>query len=57
MGVVLQEAENALTAATAQLFQNPKVIGLLYAGNGTDTFACPIDAVLRAFNCTIAQEQ
>jgi hypothetical protein len=30
-----------------------QVIGLLYAGNGTDTFACPIDAVLRAFNCSI----
>jgi len=31
-----------------------QVIGLLFAGNGTDTFACPIDAVLGAFNCRIA---
>lgn len=31
-----------------------QVIGLLYAGNGTDTYACPIEAVLPAFNCHIA---
>jgi hypothetical protein len=35
-------------ASTGQL------VGLLYAGNGTDTFACPIDAVLAAFSCRIA---
>ncbi len=31
-----------------------EVVGLLFAGNGTDTFACPIDAVLAALNCAIA---
>jgi hypothetical protein len=31
-----------------------EVVGLLFAGNGTDTFACPIDAVLAALSCTIA---
>jgi hypothetical protein len=31
-----------------------QVIGLLYAGNGTDTFACPINDVLQALNCRIA---
>lgn len=30
-----------------------EVVGLLFAGNGTDTFACPIDAVLAALNCAI----
>jgi len=30
-----------------------EVVGLLFAGNGTDTFACPIDAVLTALNCSI----
>jgi len=31
-----------------------QVLGLLYAGNGTDTFACPINAVLAAISCAIA---
>ena len=31
-----------------------QVVGLLYAGNGTDTFACPINLVLAAFSCSIA---
>jgi hypothetical protein len=31
-----------------------EVIGLLYAGNGTQTYACPIGAVLTALNCTLA---
>jgi hypothetical protein len=31
-----------------------EVIGLLYAGNGTQTYACPIQAVLTALNCTLA---
>jgi hypothetical protein len=31
-----------------------EVVGLLFAGNGADTFACPIDAVLTALNCVIA---
>ncbi|MBY0232658.1 MAG: S1 family peptidase [Gemmataceae bacterium] len=29
------------------------VVGLLYAGNGTHTYACPIDAVLAALSCTL----
>jgi len=30
-----------------------QVIGLLYAGNGTQTYACPIGAVLAALACTL----
>lgn len=32
---------------------NGEVIGLLYAGNGQQTYACPIDEVLRALSCTL----
>ncbi len=31
-----------------------EVLGLLYAGNGTHTYACPIQAVLTALSCTLA---
>jgi len=31
-----------------------EVIGLLYAGNGQQTYACPIESVLPALNCTLA---
>lgn len=31
-----------------------EVLGLLYAGNGTQTYACPIQTVLAALNCTLA---
>ena len=31
-----------------------EVVGLLYAGNGVDTFVCPIDAVLAALSCRLA---
>jgi len=31
-----------------------EVVGLLYAGNGTQTYACPIQTVLSALNCTLA---
>jgi len=31
-----------------------EVVGLLYAGNGVDTWACSIDDVLASLNCTIA---
>lgn len=31
-----------------------KVLGLLYAGNGTHTFACPIGDVLEALHCQLA---
>lgn len=30
------------------------VLGLLYAGNGTQTYACPIGAALSRFGCSIA---
>jgi S1-C subfamily serine protease len=31
-----------------------EVIGLLYAGNGAQTYACPIQSVLTGFGCTLA---
>jgi hypothetical protein len=31
-----------------------QVVGLLYAGNGKQTYACPIQSVLTGFNCMIA---
>jgi hypothetical protein len=31
-----------------------EVLGLLFAGNGTQTYACPIQAVLSALSCTLA---
>lgn len=33
--------------------EDGRVIGVLYAGNGTQTYACAIDAVLAAFDCTL----
>ena len=33
---------------------NGEVVGLLYAGNGQQTFACPIADVMSALNCTLA---
>jgi hypothetical protein len=33
---------------------NGEVVGLLYAGNGQQTYACPIDTVLASFGCTLA---
>lgn len=33
---------------------NGEIIGILYAGNGRQTFACPIDACFRDLNCTLA---
>ncbi len=32
---------------------NGEIVGLLYAGNGTQTYACPIDSVFRALSCTL----
>lgn len=32
---------------------NGEVIGILYAGNGQQTYACPIDEVLGALHCTL----
>jgi hypothetical protein len=29
------------------------VVGLLYAGNGTQTYACPIDSILSGLTCTL----
>ena len=31
-----------------------EILGLVYAGNGSDSFACPIDAILATLNCQIA---
>jgi Trypsin len=33
---------------------NGEVVGLLYAGNGQQTYACPMDTVLTSFSCTLA---
>lgn len=30
-----------------------KIVGLLYAGNGSQTYACPIDLVFAALNCKL----
>jgi hypothetical protein len=30
-----------------------EAVALLFAGNGVDTFACPIDAVFAALNCSL----
>jgi hypothetical protein len=31
-----------------------EVVGLVYAGNGQQTYACPIDGILRELRCTLA---
>ena len=41
-------------SGSAIVTQTGEVVGLLYAGNGTQTYACPIDAVLKRFGCTLA---
>jgi hypothetical protein len=41
------DSGSAIVSTTGQ------VIGLLYAGNGTHTYACPIAAVLTALNCAL----
>lgn len=33
---------------------NGQVVGLLYAGNGQQTYACPIDEVMSSLRCTLA---
>jgi hypothetical protein len=33
---------------------NGQIIGILYAGNGAQTFACPIDTCLQNLSCTLA---
>jgi len=33
---------------------NGEVVGILYAGNGQQTYACPIDAVFSALSCSLA---
>ena len=32
---------------------NGEIVGVLYAGNGQQTYACPIDAVFSALKCTL----
>lgn len=34
--------------------ENGEVVGLLYAGNGQQTYACPIETVLRELRCSLA---
>jgi hypothetical protein len=41
-------------SGSAILRDNGEVVGLLHAGNGQQTYACPIDAVLQALGCTLA---
>jgi hypothetical protein len=40
-------------SGSAVLSTTGEVLGLLYAGNGTQTYACPIQAVLAAFSCNL----
>lgn len=41
------DSGSAIVSTTGEL------IGLLYAGNGTQTYACPIDKVLADLNCSL----
>jgi hypothetical protein len=41
-------------SGSAILDSGGEVVAILYAGNGTQTYACPIGAVLSALGCTIA---
>jgi hypothetical protein len=41
-------------SGSAILRENGEVVGLLYAGNGQQTYACPIDSVLQALKCSLA---
>ncbi len=40
-------------SGSAILSTTGEVLGLLYAGNGTHTYACPIQAVLAALSCAL----
>ena len=40
-------------SGSAILNASGEVVGVLYAGNGTQTYACPIGAVLSALGCTL----
>jgi S1-C subfamily serine protease len=40
-------------SGSAVVKDNGEVIGLLYAGNGQQTYVCPVDEVQRALNCTL----
>jgi hypothetical protein len=42
------DSGSAIASTTGEL------VGLLYAGNGTQTYACAIDSVFSAFGCTLA---
>lgn len=41
-------------SGSAIVRSNGEVVGLLYAGNGQQTYACPIETILASFNCTLA---
>ena len=32
---------------------NGEIVGILYAGNGQQTYACPIDVALQNLDCTL----
>jgi hypothetical protein len=40
-------------SGSAIVREDGAVLGLLYAGNGTQTYACPIDVVLANLSCTL----
>lgn len=40
-------------SGSAILSTTGEVVGLLYAGNGTHTYACPIQTVLTALSCAL----
>jgi hypothetical protein len=40
-------------SGSAILRESGEVVGLLFAGNGEQTFACPINTVLQQLNCTL----
>jgi hypothetical protein len=41
-------------SGSAILRTSGEVVGILYAGNGVQTYACPIDAVLKKLKCNLA---
>jgi len=41
-------------SGSAIVRESGEIVGLLYAGNGQQTYACPIDAVFKFFKCSLA---
>ena len=54
------EGENGLQfsdqgdSGSAIVKTNGEIVGILYAGNGKQTYVCPIEDVLQEFDCTLA---